>query len=109
MLSETAYMKLVWRLGQTDDPAKIREMMVTAVNPEISPSAWKTLPMTRLRRVLPRSWRHVRDGGQAATFLLFRMAEATSPPARRVGRRRGALRTALEVEFVEYCAGEIGL
>jgi glutamyl-tRNA(Gln) amidotransferase subunit D len=37
MLPETAYMKLGWVLGQTDDPAKIREMMVTAVNHEITP------------------------------------------------------------------------
>jgi glutamyl-tRNA(Gln) amidotransferase subunit D len=37
MLPETAYMKLAWVLGQTDDPARIREMMVTAVNHEITP------------------------------------------------------------------------
>jgi len=37
MLPETAYMKLAWVLGQTDDPARIREMMTTAVNHEITP------------------------------------------------------------------------
>jgi glutamyl-tRNA(Gln) amidotransferase subunit D len=31
MLPETAYMKLAWVLGQTDDPARIRQMMTTAV------------------------------------------------------------------------------
>jgi glutamyl-tRNA(Gln) amidotransferase subunit D len=35
MLPETAYMKLAWVLGQTDDPARIREMMTTAINHEI--------------------------------------------------------------------------
>lgn len=37
MLPETAYMKLAWVLGQTDDPARIREMMTTPVNHEITP------------------------------------------------------------------------
>jgi glutamyl-tRNA(Gln) amidotransferase subunit D len=37
MLPETAYMKLAWVLGQTDDPAKIREMLLTPVNHEITP------------------------------------------------------------------------
>jgi glutamyl-tRNA(Gln) amidotransferase subunit D len=37
MLPETAYMKLAWVLGQTDDPVRIREMMTTAVNHEITP------------------------------------------------------------------------
>jgi glutamyl-tRNA(Gln) amidotransferase subunit D len=37
MLPETAYMKLAWVLGQTEDPARIREMMTTAVNHEITP------------------------------------------------------------------------
>ena len=37
MLPETAYMKFAWVLGQTDDPARIREMMTTAVNHEITP------------------------------------------------------------------------
>jgi glutamyl-tRNA(Gln) amidotransferase subunit D len=37
MLPETAYMKLCWVLGQTDDPARIREMMLTSVNHEITP------------------------------------------------------------------------
>ncbi len=37
MLPETAYMKLAWVLGQTDDPAQIREMLLTPVNHEITP------------------------------------------------------------------------
>lgn len=37
MLPETAYMKLAWVLGQTDDPQRIREMMTTAINHEITP------------------------------------------------------------------------
>jgi glutamyl-tRNA(Gln) amidotransferase subunit D len=37
MLPETAYMKLAWVLGQTDDPAVIRRMMTTPVNHEIMP------------------------------------------------------------------------
>jgi glutamyl-tRNA(Gln) amidotransferase subunit D len=37
MLPETAYMKLAWVLGQTDDPARIRELMTTSVNHEITP------------------------------------------------------------------------
>ena len=37
MLPETAYMKLAWVLGQTDDPTRIREMMTTSVNHEITP------------------------------------------------------------------------
>jgi glutamyl-tRNA(Gln) amidotransferase subunit D len=37
MLPETAYMKLAWVLGQTDDPRKIREMLLTPVNKEITP------------------------------------------------------------------------
>jgi glutamyl-tRNA(Gln) amidotransferase subunit D len=36
MLPETAYMKLAWVLGQTDDPERIREMMVTPVSHEIT-------------------------------------------------------------------------
>ncbi|HET8666544.1 MAG TPA: Glu-tRNA(Gln) amidotransferase subunit GatD [Terriglobales bacterium] len=36
MLPETAYMKLAWVLGQTDDPKKIRELMLTPVNHEIT-------------------------------------------------------------------------
>ena len=36
MLPETAYMKLAWVLGQTDDPARIREMLLTPVNHEIT-------------------------------------------------------------------------
>jgi glutamyl-tRNA(Gln) amidotransferase subunit D len=37
MLPEVAYMKLCWVLGQTDDPKRIREMMLTPVNHEITP------------------------------------------------------------------------
>jgi glutamyl-tRNA(Gln) amidotransferase subunit D len=37
MLPETAFMKLSWVLGQTDEPAKIREMLTTPVNHEITP------------------------------------------------------------------------
>ncbi len=37
MLPETAYMKLAWVLGQTDDPKRIRERMLTPVNHEITP------------------------------------------------------------------------
>ncbi|MHB0971761.1 MAG: Glu-tRNA(Gln) amidotransferase subunit GatD [Thermoanaerobaculia bacterium] len=37
MLPETAYVKLGWVLGQTDDPKTIREMMTTAINHEITP------------------------------------------------------------------------
>lgn len=36
MLPEAAYMKLCWVLGQTDDPARIRQMMTTPVNHEIT-------------------------------------------------------------------------
>jgi len=37
MLPETAYMKLAWVLGQTDDRRRIREMMTTPINHEITP------------------------------------------------------------------------
>jgi glutamyl-tRNA(Gln) amidotransferase subunit D len=37
MLPETAYMKLTWVLGQTDDPKRIRELLLTPVNHEITP------------------------------------------------------------------------
>jgi glutamyl-tRNA(Gln) amidotransferase subunit D len=37
MLPETAYMKLAWVLGQTEDPKRIRQMMVTPINHEITP------------------------------------------------------------------------
>ncbi|HWQ09372.1 MAG TPA: Glu-tRNA(Gln) amidotransferase subunit GatD [Holophaga sp.] len=37
MLPETAYMKLAWVLGQTDDPKRIRQMMTTPINHEITP------------------------------------------------------------------------
>jgi len=37
MLPETAFMKLSWVLGRTDDPQKIREMLTTPINHEITP------------------------------------------------------------------------
>ena len=37
MLPETAYMKLGWVLGQTTDPKRIRELLLTPVNHEITP------------------------------------------------------------------------
>jgi glutamyl-tRNA(Gln) amidotransferase subunit D len=37
MLPETAYMKLAWVLGQTGDPVKIRQLLTTPVNHEITP------------------------------------------------------------------------
>ncbi|MEN6449659.1 MAG: Glu-tRNA(Gln) amidotransferase subunit GatD [Thermoguttaceae bacterium] len=37
MLPETAYMKLGWVLGQTDDPQQIRQMMTTSISHEITP------------------------------------------------------------------------
>jgi glutamyl-tRNA(Gln) amidotransferase subunit D len=37
MLPETAYVKLAWVLGQTDDPQKIRQLMTTPINHEITP------------------------------------------------------------------------
>jgi glutamyl-tRNA(Gln) amidotransferase subunit D len=37
MLPETAYMKMAWVLGQTDDPRKIREMLMAPINHEITP------------------------------------------------------------------------
>lgn len=36
MLPETAYIKLGWVLGQTDDPEKVKEMMLTPINDEIT-------------------------------------------------------------------------
>lgn len=36
MLPETAYIKLGWVLGQTTDPEKVREMMLTPINDEIT-------------------------------------------------------------------------
>ena len=36
MLPEVAWVKLSWILGQTDDPVKVREMMLTPVNDEIT-------------------------------------------------------------------------
>lgn len=37
MIPETAYMKLCWVLGQTDDPARIRELILSPINHEITP------------------------------------------------------------------------
>jgi glutamyl-tRNA(Gln) amidotransferase subunit D len=37
MLPETAYIKLGWALGQTDDPDEVRRLMLTPVNDEITP------------------------------------------------------------------------
>jgi len=36
MLPEVAFIKLSWILGQTDDPEKVREMMLTPINDEIT-------------------------------------------------------------------------
>ncbi len=36
MLPEVAYVKLGWALGQTDDPAKVREIMLTPIAGEIT-------------------------------------------------------------------------
>ncbi|MEE4197477.1 MAG: Glu-tRNA(Gln) amidotransferase subunit GatD [Bacteroidales bacterium] len=36
MLPEIAYIKLGWALGQTDDPQKVKEIMLTPVNDEIT-------------------------------------------------------------------------
>ncbi len=36
MLPEVAWVKLGWALGQTDDPEKVRELMLTPVNDEIT-------------------------------------------------------------------------
>ncbi|MFO7827584.1 MAG: Glu-tRNA(Gln) amidotransferase subunit GatD [Bacteroidales bacterium] len=37
MLPEIAYIKLGWALGQTDDPKKVKEIMLTPINDEITP------------------------------------------------------------------------
>lgn len=37
MLPEVAWVKLSWILGQTEDPAEVKKMMLTSVNDEISP------------------------------------------------------------------------
>lgn len=37
MLPETAYIKLGWVLGQTDDPEQVKRLMLTPVNDEITP------------------------------------------------------------------------
>lgn len=37
MLPEVAWVKLSWILGQTDDPGKVKEMMLTPINDEITP------------------------------------------------------------------------
>jgi len=36
MLPEVAYIKLGWALGQTDDPEKVKSLMLTPVNDEIT-------------------------------------------------------------------------
>ncbi|MPM46135.1 L-asparaginase 1 [bioreactor metagenome] len=36
MLPETAYIKLGWVLGQTDDPEEVKRLMLTPVNDEIT-------------------------------------------------------------------------
>ncbi|MBI4645988.1 MAG: Glu-tRNA(Gln) amidotransferase subunit GatD [Bacteroidia bacterium] len=36
MLPETAYIKLGWVLGQTDEPAEVRQLMLTPVNDDIT-------------------------------------------------------------------------
>jgi len=36
MLPEVAYIKLGWALGQTDDPEKVKELMLTPINGEIT-------------------------------------------------------------------------
>ncbi len=36
MLPEVAWVKLSWILGQTDDPVKVKEMMLTPINDEIT-------------------------------------------------------------------------
>lgn len=36
MLPETAYIKLGWALGQTNDPAEVRRLMLTPINAEIT-------------------------------------------------------------------------
>jgi len=37
MLPEVAWVKLSWILGQTDDPAEVKRMMLTPINDEITP------------------------------------------------------------------------
>ncbi len=37
MLPETAYIKLGWVLGQTDDPKEVKRLMLTPINDEITP------------------------------------------------------------------------
>ncbi len=36
MLPEVAYIKLGWALGQTDDPAEVKRLMLTSINDEIT-------------------------------------------------------------------------
>ncbi len=36
MLPEVAFIKLSWALGQTDDPRKVREIMLTPIGDEIT-------------------------------------------------------------------------
>ena len=37
MLPETAFIKLSWALGQTSDLARVKEIMLTPINSEITP------------------------------------------------------------------------
>jgi glutamyl-tRNA(Gln) amidotransferase subunit D len=37
MFPETAYMKLGWVLGQTNDLEKVKEIMLTPINDDITP------------------------------------------------------------------------
>ena len=37
MLPEVAYIKLGWALGQTDNLEKVKELMLTPINDEITP------------------------------------------------------------------------
>ncbi|MCU0859529.1 MAG: Glu-tRNA(Gln) amidotransferase GatDE subunit D, partial [Thermoplasmata archaeon] len=36
MLPETAYVKLMWAMGQTDDPDEVRKIMLTDIAGEIT-------------------------------------------------------------------------
>ena len=36
MLPEVAFVKLGWALGQTEDPEKVKEIMLTPINDEIT-------------------------------------------------------------------------
>jgi glutamyl-tRNA(Gln) amidotransferase subunit D len=36
MLPETAYVKLMWAMGQTDDPAEVKKIMLTNIAGELT-------------------------------------------------------------------------